>query len=144
MVAVTVTVPAAVVLRILPPVIVAPVVPALLTLQVMFLFVAFAGFTVPASVSGVPDVAEDGTPVILVTGTSEGLGVGEGGGVIVTLPKPPPPPPQAIKSIKNIIAVINPVLLRCFMVSPFHQSYFYRWFTVCEPGSAGVPPAFLI
>ena len=67
MVALTVTVPAAVVLSVL-PLMVAPVVPEFHTLHVIVLFVAFEGFTVPVSVSGVPAVAVVGTPVMLVTG----------------------------------------------------------------------------
>jgi len=65
-VAVTTAVPAAVALKVL-PLIVAPVVPAFLTLHTIVLFVAFAGATVPVSVSGVPAVALAGTPVISVT-----------------------------------------------------------------------------
>ena len=70
MVARMVAVPAAVVERMLPEMD-APVVPALATLQVMVLFVAFAGSTVPERVSGVPAVAEVGTSERPVTGTWE-------------------------------------------------------------------------
>jgi hypothetical protein len=67
-VAVTVAVTAAVVFRTLPPVILAPVVPALLTDHVMVWLVAFEGDTVPVKVKGVPAVADVGTPDMLVTG----------------------------------------------------------------------------
>ena len=67
MVAVTVNVPEPVVFNVL-PVMVAPVVPAFFTLQVMVLLVALAGVTVPVSVSGVPAVAVVATPVMSVTG----------------------------------------------------------------------------
>ena len=66
MVAVTVTVPAAVVFKVLPEM-VAPVAPADFTLQTMVLLVASVGATVPVSVSGVPAVAVVGTPVMPVT-----------------------------------------------------------------------------
>jgi hypothetical protein len=66
-VAVTVTVPAAVVFRVLPLKEV-PVPPSVLTDQVMVWFVALDGATVPVKVSGVPAVAVVGTPVIFVTG----------------------------------------------------------------------------
>ena len=72
MVALTVAVPAAVALNVL-PVIVAPVVPAFRTLHVIVLFVAFVGVTVPVSASGVPAVADVGTPLMFVTATKEGL-----------------------------------------------------------------------
>jgi hypothetical protein len=66
-VALTVTVPAAVVFSVL-PVIVAPVVPAFWTLHIIGAwFVASDGTTVPVRVRGVPAVAVVGTPVILVT-----------------------------------------------------------------------------
>ena len=64
----TVTDPAAVVLSMLPPVINAPVVPALSTLQVIAVYVALDGATVPVRIWGVPAVADKGTPVIPVTG----------------------------------------------------------------------------
>lgn len=67
MVALTVTVPVAVVLSLLCPVIVAPVVPAVTTVHVMVLFVALFGATVPVNVSGTPTVAWFGTLVMLVT-----------------------------------------------------------------------------
>ena len=67
-VAVTITVPAAVALSVLPE-IVAPVVPASFTLHIIAWFEASAGVTVPVSASGVPAVAADGTPVISVTAT---------------------------------------------------------------------------
>jgi hypothetical protein len=51
------------------PTIVAPVVPALCTLQTIVLCVAFAGATVDVRVRAVPAVAVVGTPVIAVTGT---------------------------------------------------------------------------
>ena len=70
MVARITVVPAAVVERVLPEMD-APVVPALITLQVMVLLVAFAGATVPERVSGVPAVAEVGTSEMPVTGTGE-------------------------------------------------------------------------
>ena len=73
-VALIVTVPAADAFSVL-PLIVAPVVPALTTLHVIVWFVAFAGFTVPVSVSGVPAVAVVGTPVMLVTGLCAALTV---------------------------------------------------------------------
>jgi len=66
-VALTVTVPAAVVCSVL-PLIAAPVVPAFITLHIIVLFVALDGVIVPVSVKGVPAVAVDGTPVIFVTG----------------------------------------------------------------------------
>ena len=67
-VALTVTVPAAVVFRLL-PLMVAPVFPALATDHTIVLFVALAGFTVPVRVRAVPTVPLVGTPVIPVTGT---------------------------------------------------------------------------
>jgi hypothetical protein len=73
----TETVPAAVVFNVL-PLMVAPVVPALTTIQVIVLLVAVAGLTVPVSASPVPAVAVEGTPVMLVTAT-------KGGGVAVTV-----------------------------------------------------------
>jgi hypothetical protein len=63
-----VAVPAEVALKEL-PLIVAPVPFAFLTLQVMVLFVAVLGVTVPESGSDVFVVADEGTPVMLVTGT---------------------------------------------------------------------------
>jgi hypothetical protein len=69
MVALMVAVPAAVVLRILPPVMVAPVVPAFCTLHTMVLLVAVVGTTVPVSVSGEVTVAVVGMPVMSVTAT---------------------------------------------------------------------------
>ena len=72
MVAVTVTVPAAVVFKVLPEM-VAPVLPADFTLQTMVLLVALVGATVPVSVSGVPAVAAVGTPVMFVTATNVGV-----------------------------------------------------------------------
>ena len=56
MVALTVTVPAAVVWRVF-PVMAAPVVPALTTVHAIVLFVTPAGFTVPVSGRAVPAVA---------------------------------------------------------------------------------------
>jgi len=67
MLAVTVTVPAAVVVRVF-PLIVALVVPDDFTVHTMVLLVAFAGPTVPERVS-VPTEAVVGTPVIPVTAT---------------------------------------------------------------------------
>jgi hypothetical protein len=67
MVAVTVTVPAAVVFRVF-PLIVAPVVPALLTVHVMLLLVASMGETEPVRVRGVLAVPAVGTSVIIKTG----------------------------------------------------------------------------
>ena len=67
----TTTVPAAVVLRVL-PVMLAPVVPLSCMLHTMFLLVALEGATVPESVSGVPTVASVGTFVISVTATNDG------------------------------------------------------------------------
>lgn len=67
MVALTVTVPALVVLSVL-PLILAPVPPALCTLHVMAWFVAFIGTVLPDRLSGTPTVAVVGTPVIFVTG----------------------------------------------------------------------------
>ena len=74
MVAVTVTVPAPVAESVF-PLIVAPVAPASLTLQLIVLFVAFAGATVPESVRPVPAVDVVGTPVISVTDTNGRLTV---------------------------------------------------------------------
>ena len=68
MVARMAAVPAAVVERVFPEMD-APVAPALTTLQVMVLLVAFAGTTVPERVSGVPTVAEAGRPEMPVTAT---------------------------------------------------------------------------
>ena len=73
-VALTVTVPAAVAFKVL-PLMVAPVVPALRTLHVIVLFVALAGVTVPVSVSGVPAVAVAGTPAMFVTCIKESMTV---------------------------------------------------------------------
>ena len=67
-VAVTVTVPPAVVLRVL-PLMVAPVAPALFTDHAMVLFVALEGSTVPVRAMGVPAMPLVGTPVIFVTAT---------------------------------------------------------------------------
>ena len=75
MVACMVAVPAPVVLRVLPPVIEASVVPGLYTLQVMVLLVAELGTTVPTSVSGCNTVAVVGMPVMSVTATNAGPGV---------------------------------------------------------------------
>jgi hypothetical protein len=63
----TCTVPVAVVFRVLPPVMVAPVVPALRTLQVMGRFASCIGAKLPVSVRGTATVAVVGTPVIEVT-----------------------------------------------------------------------------
>ena len=49
------------------PVMVAPVVPALCTLQMMVWLVALLGTTVPVNSNGVPAVAALGTPVMSVT-----------------------------------------------------------------------------
>ena len=65
-----VTVPVPIVFSVL-PLIHAPVVPVLTTLHVIVLFVAFDGFAVPVSVSGVLAVAVVCTPVMLVTGTCD-------------------------------------------------------------------------
>lgn len=62
----TTTVPAAVPVKVFPEMVAAA---PLTRDHVIVLFVAFAGFTVPVSVSGVPTVAVVGTPVIEVTGT---------------------------------------------------------------------------
>jgi hypothetical protein len=70
------TVPDLVALRVL-PVIVAPVLPGLMTLQTIFLFVALAGDTVPVSVSGAPNGAAFGKLVISVTGIKAALAVEE-------------------------------------------------------------------
>jgi hypothetical protein len=72
MVALMVAVPAAVVLRILPPVILAPVVPAVTTLHIMVLLVALLGTTVPVNVSGEVAVAVVGIPVMSVTAICAG------------------------------------------------------------------------
>ena len=82
MVAVTVTVPAAEVSS-TSPLTVAPVVPALWTLQVMAWFVAPAGATVPLKVRGWPAVAVVGTPVMPVTATNDAIVMESG---LVTLP----------------------------------------------------------
>ena len=71
MVALTVAVPAAVVLKIAPEM-VAPVVPAACTLHVMVLLVAWFGTTVPVRVSGVPAAVVAGTSEMSVTGTYAG------------------------------------------------------------------------
>jgi hypothetical protein len=69
-VAITETVPVAVVFNtLLPAAIVAPVVPGVVTVQTIAWFVAFDGTTVPVNGNAVPAVAVVGTPVILVTGT---------------------------------------------------------------------------
>ena len=70
MVAVTTAVPAAVVFKTLvPAAMVAPVVPAVLTVHVMVLLVALDGATVPVRVRGVPTPPVVGMPVIPVTPT---------------------------------------------------------------------------
>ena len=68
MVAVTVTVPAAVVVRVF-PLMVAPVVPALFTDHTIALLVALSGATIPERAMEVPAMPPVGTPVIPVTGT---------------------------------------------------------------------------
>ena len=71
MVACTVTVPAALAVRVF-PLILAPMSLELLVIdmvQVMVLLVALEGFTVPERYKGVPAVAVVGTPVIDDTGT---------------------------------------------------------------------------
>ena len=75
MVAVTFTVPAAVVRKMLPLTIDAPVVPALFTLHVIDLFVALDGTTVPERGRSIPAVADEGTSVMFVTGTNAALTV---------------------------------------------------------------------
>jgi hypothetical protein len=70
-VAVTAAVPAALAVKVL-PLTTAPVVPALVTVQVLVFLVAFAGSTVPLRVRGVPAVAAEGRPLIFVTGTKAG------------------------------------------------------------------------
>ena len=65
MVALTVTVPAAVALRVFPLIVAEP----LTTDQAMVLLVAVEGTTVPVSVNAVPAVAVAGTPVMSVTAT---------------------------------------------------------------------------
>ena len=67
-VAVTVTVPAAVVFKMF-PMILAPVVPALLTVHAMVLLVALDGTTVPTRVMAATAVPVVGMPMMLVTGT---------------------------------------------------------------------------
>ena len=74
-VAVTVTTPGPVVFSVEPSGIVAPVVPAVLTLQTMVVLVALDGSTVPARVKDPPGVASDGTPVMFVTATNGRLTV---------------------------------------------------------------------
>ena len=69
MVAVTMAVPAPVVFKVLPLLILAPVVPALLTDQTIVWLVALLGVTVPLKVRGVPTVAVVGTLVIPDTAT---------------------------------------------------------------------------
>ena len=86
-VALTVTVPTAVVLSVF-PLIVAPVVPALTMLHAIVLFVALDGFIVPVSVSCVPAVAVVGTPVMLVTGVCPAACVTEIVLVTIALPVP--------------------------------------------------------
>ena len=66
-VAFTLTVPTAVVVKVL-PLIVAPVVPALSTVHTIVLFVAFDGLTVAVNANGTPAVAVAGTSVMLDTG----------------------------------------------------------------------------
>ena len=68
MVAVTITVPAAFVVRVF-PLMVAPVVPALFTDHTIVLLVALEGTTVPERAMGVPATPLVGTPVIPVTAT---------------------------------------------------------------------------
>ena len=72
MVAVTVIVSADVVFRV-ESTIIAPVVPAFLTLQMMLLFVALVGVTVPERVRSVPAMAVVGPPVMSMTATKEVL-----------------------------------------------------------------------
>jgi hypothetical protein len=67
MAALTVTVPAAVAVSVV-PLINAPVVPASATVQVMALLVALAGSTVPVRGRAVPTTAVEGKPLILSTG----------------------------------------------------------------------------
>ena len=55
-------------LKTLPPVIVAPVAPVFVTLQVIVWNVAFVGTTVPVNVRGTPVVAAVGIFAILSTG----------------------------------------------------------------------------
>jgi hypothetical protein len=70
-VALTTTVPGAIVLSMLPPVMIAPVCPALCMLQMIVVFVALAGTTVPVSISGVVIVLTRGiSEVISVTATN--------------------------------------------------------------------------
>ena len=78
MVALIITVPAAVVFS-ESPMIVAPVVPELTTLHIIVVFEAFAGLTVPKSIKGVIAVAVVGTLVISVTDITVGGGGGAGG-----------------------------------------------------------------
>jgi hypothetical protein len=66
-VALTVTVPGAVVVSVR-PLITAPVVPASTTVQMMVLLVALAGDTVPVRIRGVPTTAVEETPLIVLTG----------------------------------------------------------------------------
>ena len=68
MVAVTITVPAPLVFKVL-LLILALVVPALLTVHIMVLLVALEGDTVPFKVTGVPAVADVDTPVMFDTAT---------------------------------------------------------------------------
>ena len=71
-VAVIVAVPAAVVFKILPLVMLAPVVPAFSTLHTIVWLVALFGTTVPIKVRGSVAVADVGIPVISVTGICSG------------------------------------------------------------------------
>ena len=73
MVAVTVTLPAAVAVSVL-PLMAAPVVPALFTDHTIVWLVALAGATVPVRVRELPTVPAVGTPEILVTATKVGSG----------------------------------------------------------------------
>ena len=68
MVAVIEILPVPVVFKVL-PLIVAPVVPALLTVHTIVLLVALLGVTVLLRVKGVPTVAHEGTPVMFDTAT---------------------------------------------------------------------------
>jgi len=70
MVAVTVTLPAAVAVSVF-PLMVEPVLPALFTDHAIVLLVALSGATVPVRVRGVPAVTLVGTPEIPVTATKE-------------------------------------------------------------------------
>jgi hypothetical protein len=93
-VAVTVSSPAPVVFKILPPLILAPVSPASLTAHVIVLLVALEGDTVPVRVSGVPTVVEVGTLLMFVTAMKS----------VPLLPGIPPGSPQAAK-VSTITAI---------------------------------------